>query len=378
MKEKKEQLILPRREMNFELLRVFAMLMIISLHYWGKSGYIDNVKIDSPSFFLAWLIRAICFCAVNCYVLLTGYFMSLQKFKVSKVVKIWLQVFEYSITVYVISCFFGINVFSTGSLVKCFFPVTTEAYWFVTKYILLVLITPFLNYYISFCNKKQLGLTCVVFVCLFSLAPTFLCFCDFANLADGYSVIWFTTLYLIAAYIRLYGLDLLESKKICLVGFCVNTGLLFFSKIIIYLVTSHLLDEVKYTNVFFRYNSIFVFMSSLLLFGLFKNIKIVNEKICKLIGFFSPAMLGVYLLHLSPSIKDWFWKEVVNPTKIEGFLHLLLHYFVTVLTVFLLCSLVELLRKIILEKSVIMTKLFEVIDKNSHYFYRKIIHRFDV
>ena len=32
-----------KREPNFELLRIVSMIMVVALHYWGKSGFLDRV-----------------------------------------------------------------------------------------------------------------------------------------------------------------------------------------------------------------------------------------------------------------------------------------------------------------------------------------------
>lgn len=67
-----------KRQANFELLRVVAMFMIISLHYLVKGGAAVPFPFaagENPVGVLAWLIEAFCIVAVNCYVLISGYFL---------------------------------------------------------------------------------------------------------------------------------------------------------------------------------------------------------------------------------------------------------------------------------------------------------------
>ena len=113
-----------KRETNFELLRIVAMIMIVSLHYWGKSGYLDRVTVSSPGFYVAWFSESCCICAVNCFVLLTGYFMSEKRFKPSRVIRIWLEVLEYSVILYLVSVATRLGSFSNSDFIKCFFPLT--------------------------------------------------------------------------------------------------------------------------------------------------------------------------------------------------------------------------------------------------------------
>ena len=356
------------RKMNFELLRIIAMLMIIALHYWGKSGFIDAATPSTPGYFLAWSIRSVCYCAVNCYVLITGYFMIGTSFKPSKLIRLWLQVFEYTIVFYFIACFMGISSFSLLGLGKCFFPITTEAYWFVTKYLLLYAISPFLNKYIESCDKKTLSNTCIVLLTVFSIIPTFLCFCDFTNIENGYSLIWFVTLYFVAAYIRLYGIKLIDCKWKCLAGLAINVIILFSVKIGLYYLTEKVLGKADFTNLLFRYNTVFVFGAAISLFGFFRNVSINNTKMKCIIGCLSPATLGVYLIHLNPSIKDWFWKEIINPMKYNNCFMLFVHFIFIVITVYVISTLIELIRLFLLENS-LMNSFFNRMDRKSCSFF---------
>lgn len=64
------------RQINYELLRIIAMLMIVSLHYLSKGGLLGDpsrAKMSATGY-AAWLLEAFCLVAVNVYVLISGYF----------------------------------------------------------------------------------------------------------------------------------------------------------------------------------------------------------------------------------------------------------------------------------------------------------------
>ncbi len=63
MAEKKD------RQLNYELLRILAMLMIVCLHYLSKGGFLGVPAREqiSVSGYAAWLIEAFCLVAVNVY-----------------------------------------------------------------------------------------------------------------------------------------------------------------------------------------------------------------------------------------------------------------------------------------------------------------------
>ena len=66
MKEKQTGI---KRDANFELLRIVAMIMIVSLHYWGKSNYLDNVTVGTPGFLSCMVYRIMLYsgCKLLCF-----------------------------------------------------------------------------------------------------------------------------------------------------------------------------------------------------------------------------------------------------------------------------------------------------------------------
>ena len=50
------------------------MLMIVTLHFLGKGGVL-NAPLDSTRHIFGWAIESVCIVAVNCYVLISGYFL---------------------------------------------------------------------------------------------------------------------------------------------------------------------------------------------------------------------------------------------------------------------------------------------------------------
>ena len=91
-----------KRQANFELLRIVAMFMIISLHYlvkgWVATPFPFAVK-ENPVAVFAWLVEAFCIVAVNCYVLISGYFLVESAWKPERVRSLLAQVLFYSLLI---------------------------------------------------------------------------------------------------------------------------------------------------------------------------------------------------------------------------------------------------------------------------------------
>lgn len=71
---------------NLELLRCVAMLMVVVLHYLGKGGLLAELTGEGLGAVgaAAWLLEAFCIVAVNVYMFISGYFLSMSSFKLSR------------------------------------------------------------------------------------------------------------------------------------------------------------------------------------------------------------------------------------------------------------------------------------------------------
>ena len=141
------QVIKKKRNPNLDLLRIVSMLLIIWLHSIDHhSGVIEAA--DKAGGVIGLYIRVVFMLVqicVNCYVLISGYFLVKSTFRLQKLVALWIEVVFYSFTIKLIFMLTGYTPFSAVSLVSCLVPVFTGRYWFITIYFGLYLISPFLN-----------------------------------------------------------------------------------------------------------------------------------------------------------------------------------------------------------------------------------------
>ena len=92
------------RQSNIELLRIVAMIMIIAHHFSFHGGFkFSSDTITATRFWVQFLLIGGKI-GVNIFMLISGYFLvSARSLKTNKVLKLWLQIFTYSV---------GINFFS--------------------------------------------------------------------------------------------------------------------------------------------------------------------------------------------------------------------------------------------------------------------------
>ncbi|MBQ5602728.1 MAG: hypothetical protein IIU77_07915, partial [Clostridia bacterium] len=91
----------------------------------------------------------------------------------------------------------------------------------------------------------------------------------------------------------------------------------------------------------------------------------------KLIAFFSPATLGIYLIHVQPLVFEYIIKDAFAPFVNKHFAIMIAYIFIAVLAIFILCSIIELLR-IRLFKLLKVGKLCEIIENKLNGLYLKV------
>ena len=270
-----------KRKSNIELLRVISMLMVITLHSLGR-GALKYYETIGVGYALFWFMETLSYVAVNVFVLISGYFMIKQKAKPLKIVKLLFQIEFYSLICLVIAKLVFHEQINLKDLIYIFFPFTSNTYWFASSYAILLVISPFLNKAILSMERRQhLTVICVLLI-LFCVIPSFT-FWSYNLLSGGYDFVWFTVLYFIASYIRLYSKEEASpsKKNKYILSYFAVSALCLVIRIIFEKITSLVLSQ-PHGGLFYIYNSIFIFPASLCLFMAFKNLEIKNKFISKL------------------------------------------------------------------------------------------------
>ena len=103
-------------------------------------------------------LEAFCLVAVNVYVLISGYFLSEAQFAWRRVMTVICQTLFYTILIPPALALCGILPLSELTdvyrLQKGVFPVQSGHYWFVSAYVVMCLLSPFLNEGINASGKK--------------------------------------------------------------------------------------------------------------------------------------------------------------------------------------------------------------------------------
>ncbi len=255
-----------QRQTNLEILRILCMLFIVTGHV--------NAKGDIPSFV------DISPHSVNCFVLISGYFLINAKFKSERILRTFIETIFYSFTITIILYFCGkANLYDVAKSAMPFAP-TKFSYWFVNKYLAIILLSPFISKVCTAISKKQYK---ILLITLLLINSTLFLVFPFGELfGNGFSLLWMTTVFITGGYMRLH------TPEFKYWGF---TAILL---LVLYNVCRSYLNNV----ILLGYNSLITYALGITTFMWFKNLQIPNNGIiAKTTMFIAPHVFAVYLIH---------------------------------------------------------------------------------
>lgn len=337
--------VVKERNYALDLLRILSMLMIVFLHSNSHGGMFYPPETGLDGYVIgSWVVEVLCIVSVNVFVLISGYFLCEQSFRLSRVVRLMLQTVFYSWIISAVMFLTGKSTVTVMELLYSVFPISFERYWFISAYIGLYLLSPVLNKCLSLLTKKQHAATAAVLVVLMAVWNDLIPTSDPFGVGRGYSLIWFVVLYVIAAYIRKH-LDVTKVRGALLTYFGASTVLLLLMLALYWLSQKiSVLYEHGFYSYYARYNSTIVLVASVALFVAFLKLRIQSDWLKRIIRFVSPLTLGVYLIHDNPRVREVLWQEWFPLSSMERNLLLPLKTISIVLLIFVVCITIDYLR----------------------------------
>lgn len=133
------------------------MLLIVAHHYVVNSGLLDvmNQNILSANTTFYSLFGAWGKTGINCFVLITGYFMCKSQITLRKFLKLFLWVITYTITFLGVFIWCGYKSYGLLSMVYEAIPLKNLTTGFTSCFIVFYLCIPFLNILLNNLTKRQ-------------------------------------------------------------------------------------------------------------------------------------------------------------------------------------------------------------------------------
>ena len=167
-----EKTIKKNRDSNIELLRIIAMCLIIFHHMALNTGIVDGYTVNGNMIFgiIGGIGGKI---GVVIFLLITGYFSINKNFSFKKVFILWLQIFCYSVGFMLVFRLTGIEKWSKVDTIKTFFPLAYNQYWFITVYLYILLLAPFINKFLNSLSKENYNKLLAILTVIFAVIRKF-------------------------------------------------------------------------------------------------------------------------------------------------------------------------------------------------------------
>lgn len=194
------------RNSNLELYRIISMLMILMSHY---NTFITDKFIEYP-----FSVQSIYYMSmgawgktgINCFVMITGYFMCTSNISIRKLFKLLFEIYFYTVIINLLFLITGYQHMSIKTFLFNLLPIRSVTNNFIGCYLLFFLTIPFINILIRNMSQKQHFLLILLSLFIYTILPLLFIKVDFNY------VIWFGIIYLIASYIRLYDKEIFHRK----------------------------------------------------------------------------------------------------------------------------------------------------------------------
>ena len=294
MKERKAT----ARQSSFELLRILAMLFIVSAHVVSLVAY--NYSSYGEKIVHAALMSGHG-AGVNIFFLISGYYQCRAAFRPSRVYRTWLPAFQYSILIAAVFWGLGLSAFSVSELIKTICPVICGGWTYVSIFIVLMLLQPALNAVVHHLSQTDFRRTLIVLLLALSVLPSL------TTVQTWYSYLgWACFLYILGGYIRLYCPQPMAHRRVF--GFAAIAGLILIalsSIAIEYLGEAGI--ALPFGKWYFTYkNSPLAFVVAVSAFLWAKDSKWSSGIVNAVAG----HTYGIYLIHINRLVTDWLYPHI--------------------------------------------------------------------
>lgn len=354
------------RNSSIELLRVISMLMVVAHHFVVHN--LDNawdINGDSSRFLIAVFAAPLGKISIVSFFAVTAWFLCEKEsgFRVSfqRVWKMELQVLFYAWGMCILFVIFDKKLLNTSTILKSLFPVSTDLWWYVTSYILFLLLFPFLNKGLYLLGKQYHLYLCLVTIVVWGgiqgVLPN-----GYMDLANSVAFVW---IYILISYYKWYMKSFSFGASMWIAGAGFTLCLLprfVFGYLPTVVSLSYPLNRVRCTaaDVFSREWKLPVMMAGLGLVLVFTAFSFNN----RVINWLAKSAFSVYLITEYPLMRTLLWKKYFTFSSLEnGALPVAISFVVLVFLIYLLCALVDTLRRLVFRF---------MIDKPANWLFKKV------
>lgn len=336
-----------KRESGIELLRILIMLQIILLHIYSYGGFTATAnKIGGSVNLVGDSIWVLCRMPVNVFILISGYFLITSEYNIKKMLnragKLYAVMFFYSVVIAVVFWIIDPQLFTVVNFFKAIMPFLSNEWYFLTIYLVILFLSPFLNILLQKLDQKQYSIFMGIVFFVMSIwsilgriegIKEVITVNKVVDPYLGKSVGGFLLMYIIGGYIRRFTRSHKKPQFKYLALFLLVCG----ADLAIHFMFP------EYKKVFGAYNNPFIVLSAVFIFMFFRDMHFHSKWVNVIAG----TTLGIYAIHDNPYVRNWLWNELFNFRKksFYGGLFYMPKFLVLCLVIFIICCVLELIRQ---------------------------------
>ena len=337
--------MIEKRKYGLDILRILSMFGIIGLHLFNNGGILQGMNSNSITYYIVLLIYILCYVSVNVFAMLSGFlYIKKQNIQTNKIIYLISVTLFYCLTI--TGIFYAFNLFNireSGLLnfIISIFPPLAGRYWYITSYILLFFMIPYINHFVLNISKEKLEKMIIILFILLSILPTIFCLRDFFAINNGYSPFWLMYCYIIGAYVKLYSV---QWKNHCWLVLLISNLLSWFLNSLVKFITSCIFGKILLNDIFINYISPLNVISSICLLIIFSSMTLNVKKYRKVIEFFSATSFSVYIIHSHVLVFDYVLKNSFINIVDYNVIIVVLIIILSIFMIYILCSLIDFVR----------------------------------
>lgn len=344
-----------QRQSNFELMRIICMFLII-LHHYAVHGGLLGLPTDSTGYKVGLLLLPLGKICFDAFIALSMWFMvDVRVAKFERFLKMWMQVFFYSVVFTIIAYLYGANITGVDFL-GSLFVMFGNSHGFAASYMIFLLLLPFIIKTTQNITKEQARYLLLIVFMIQVGSQILGAFIQYTQPLSS-EIILFILCYVISLNIKKWPINDLFSDVSCIACIAIT----FFSVYITYNLGYNGI-HTQCIDFLFRVlgdESSLLYIASG--YSVLHFARKINVPYNRLINLIATSTFGILLIHDHNFFRTIFWKEIIRTQVHFDSEHTFIRVIIYSFGIFISCSVLDYLRQILLEKAVLNCDLFKKI-----------------
>lgn len=335
-----------KRESGIELLKIVAILFIVINHVCQTLGekpleliQLASELIDASmattniQYIIIAFFRHFGSLGNNIFLACSFWFLcDSKKFKINKIVTILMDVWLISVIYLVVYLAIGESI-SARLFIQCVFPSLFANNWFITCYLLIYLIHPYLNIIIAHIDQKTHAVMCLISLALYSGVVYLQRSLLFTSALINFIVMFFVISY-IKKYMRKWSNCIKYNIMLLIFGLVGVIGMLLLTNML-GLQISFLSNKVLMWN---GNNNPFIIATAIALLNIFRQIKFKSY----FVNYWASLALIIYVVHENILFRNFtrvrIWVDIL---ECYGYDYILVQVMAYAIILFIVASIVS-------------------------------------